>query len=115
MYKVICNSEVTQLQKTTSLRGKSKASKLYGKFSLVWSSTLGTDAFDEGDTGRTTIEEANIGYKFSLNETSSLDLSVGAQELKLGTGMLIANGGVSGFERGALKFGPRKAWEMTAV
>ena len=99
----------------TFFPGESKASKLYGKFSLVWSSTLGTDAFDEGDTGRTTIEEAHIGYNFRLNETSSLDLSAGAQELKLGTGMLISNGGVSGFERGALKFGPRKAWEMTAV
>ena len=29
--------------------------------------------------------------------------------------MLISNGGVSGFERGALKFGPRKAWEMAAI
>ncbi len=29
--------------------------------------------------------------------------------------MLISNGGSSGFERGALKFGPRKAWEMAAI
>jgi hypothetical protein len=29
--------------------------------------------------------------------------------------MLIANGGTSGFERGALKFGPRKAWEVAAI
>ena len=29
--------------------------------------------------------------------------------------MLIANGATSGFERGALKFGPRKAWEMAAI
>jgi len=29
--------------------------------------------------------------------------------------MLIANGGASGFERGALKFGPRKAWEQAAI
>lgn len=29
--------------------------------------------------------------------------------------MLIANGGSSGFERGALKFGPRKAWERAGV
>ena len=45
----------------------------------------------------------------------SYDLSLGARELTLGTGMLIANGATSGFERGALKFGPRKAWEMAAI
>ncbi|MDC7997998.1 alginate export family protein [Gilvibacter sediminis] len=90
-------------------------SKFYGRVSAVWSGTLGTDAFDEGDTGRFTLEESHIGYLFAINEHSSLDLSLGGRELKLGTGMLIANGGVSGFERGALKFGPRKAWEMSAI
>lgn len=29
--------------------------------------------------------------------------------------MLIANGATSGFERGALKFGPRKAWEAAVI
>jgi len=29
--------------------------------------------------------------------------------------MLVASGASIGFERGALKFGPRKAWEMAAV
>ena len=90
-------------------------SRLYGKVSAVWSSTLGTDAFDEGDTGRITLEESHLGYAFTIDEQSSIDLSVGGRELKLGTGMLIANGGVSGFERGSLKFGPRKAWEMAAI
>lgn len=90
-------------------------SKMYGKISAVASSTLGTDAFDEGNTGRITLEEAHLGFDFQLAEQTGLDLSIGAQELKLGTGMLVANGGVSGFERGALKFGPRKAWEMTGI
>jgi hypothetical protein len=45
----------------------------------------------------------------------SVDVSAGARELKLGTGMLFANGGSSGFERGALKFGPRKAWELAGI
>jgi len=40
---------------------------------------------------------------------------LGPRELNLGTGMLIASGGTSGFERGALKLGPRKAWEMAAI
>ncbi len=91
------------------------ASQLYSRISIVASSTLGTDAFDESNTGRVTLEEAHVGYLFPVSEHAVLDLSIGSKELKLGTGMLIANGGVSGFERGALKFGPRKAWEMAAI
>lgn len=90
-------------------------SRFYGKLSAVASSTLGTDAFAAENTGRVTLEEAHVGYVFTLSEESSLDVSVGSKELKLGTGMLIANGGISGFERGALKFGPRKAWEWSGI
>ncbi|MBL7472233.1 alginate export family protein [Robertkochia sediminum] len=90
-------------------------SKFYGRLSAVASSTLGTDAFAARNTGRVTLEEAHVGYWFDLDNNSSLDVSVGARELKLGTGMFIANGGISGFERGALKFGPRKAWEWSAI
>jgi hypothetical protein len=88
---------------------------LYGKISSVSSYTLGTDAFDAENTGRITLEEAHIGYKISFNESSQLDISFGSRELKLGTGMLIANGGSNGFERGALKLGPRKAWQIAAI
>ena len=56
-----------------------------------------------------TLEEAYIGFLSENPDGLSVDLSAGARELKLGTGMLFANGGSSGFERGALKFGPRKA------
>lgn len=88
---------------------------LYGKASAVASYTAGTDAYDFGDTGRVTLEEAYLGLRTETPEGVSADLSVGPRELKLGSGMLIANGGSSGFERGALKFGPRKAWEMAAI
>ena len=89
--------------------------KLYGKLSLVSSYTSGTDAFDEGDSGDTTLEEAYIALRGQFDSKLSYDLSLGPRELTLGTGMLIANGATSGFERGALKFGPRKAWEMAAI
>lgn len=89
--------------------------QFYGKATVVASYTSGTDAYDFGDTGRTTLEEAYLGYRTPLNEDLSFDLSFGRRELKLGTGMLISNGGSSGFERGALKFGPRKAWERAAI
>ena len=86
----------------------------YGKLSAVSSYTWGTDAFDTGDTGATTLEEAYLATRGEFG-SSSYDLSLGPRELTLGTGMLIANGATSGFERGALKFGPRKAWEMAAI
>lgn len=88
---------------------------LYGKISGVSSYTWGTDAFDQGDTGATTLEEGYIGFRQDLEKGSSYDLSVGPRELSLGTGMLISNGATSGFERGALKLGPRKAWEMAGI
>ncbi|MDF9304069.1 alginate export family protein [Tritonibacter mobilis] len=88
---------------------------LYGKFSGVASYTWGKDAFDYGDTGATTLEEAYIAIRGRLGPDATYDLSLGARELTLGTGMLIANGATSGFERGALKFGPRKAWEGAAI
>lgn len=90
-------------------------SVLYGKVSTVSSYTFGTDAYDFERIGRTTVEEAFLGFRTPSTETLSFDVSLGPRELKLGTGMLIANGGSSGFERGALKFGPRKAWEMAAI
>lgn len=88
---------------------------LYGKASLVASYTQGLDAYDEGDSGRITLEEGYVGIAKRFNALSELDFSVGPREFRAGTGMLLANGGSSGFERGALKFGPRKAWEMSAL
>lgn len=88
---------------------------IYGKGSFVASGTLGIDAYDTGNTGRVTLEEAYLGFLTKNNAGSSFDFSFGAREFKVGTGMLIANGGNSGFERGALKFGPRKAWKTSAI
>lgn len=88
---------------------------IYGMVSGVWSGTIGTDAYDKGDTSRVTLEEAYFGFRSDNPDGISVDLSAGARELKLGTGMLFANGGSSGFERGALKFGPRKAWELAGI
>jgi hypothetical protein len=89
--------------------------EFYGRISAVGSYTFGTDAFDTGDTGRWTLEESYAGIRFPTSENGSLDFSFGARELRLGTGMLISDGGSDGFERGALKFGPRRAWEMAAI
>lgn len=86
----------------------------YGGLSSVASMTIGTDAFDAGDTGRVTLEEGYLGWRYKADETT-FDLSVGPRAFKAGTGMLIEAGGSSGFSRGALKLGPRKAWGFAAL
>ncbi len=87
---------------------------LYGKLSAVASRTWGTDAFDATNGHATTLEEGYLGLR-TTKDPANVDLSLGPRELELGSGMLIANGGTSGFERGALKFGPRKAWKHAAI
>ncbi|MFL0587790.1 alginate export family protein [Sphingomonas olei] len=86
----------------------------YGKLSGVASRTWGTDAFDARNKGAVTLEEAYLGFR-TTNQPTTFDVSLGPRELQLGSGMLIANGGTSGFDRGALKFGPRKAWKQAAI
>ncbi|MEM6462257.1 MAG: alginate export family protein [Pseudomonadota bacterium] len=88
---------------------------LYGKVSIVASYTQNNDAYDFGDNGRVTLEEGYLGYFRQFNEAWEIDVSAGPREARFGTGMLIANGGSSGFDRGALKFGPRKAWDMAVL
>ena len=87
---------------------------LYGKLSGVASKTWGTDAFDARDQGAITLEEGYLGFR-TTGPGTNIDVSLGPRELQLGTGMLISNGGASGFGRGALKFGPRKAWKRAAI
>ncbi|MGR5546989.1 hypothetical protein ACP3VZ_18335 [Vibrio sp. PNB22_2_2] len=87
----------------------------FGKISAVGSYTAGTDAFDASNTGKVTPEELYLGYRTNFSSDWNLEVSLGPRILKLGTGMLIANGGSDGFERGALKFGPREAWEKAAI
>lgn len=89
--------------------------QVFGKVSAVASYTAGTDAFDRGNTGATTMEEYHLGLRGPLGADTRYEVSLGARELVLGTGMLVANGATSGFERGALKFGPRKAWERALI
>ena len=87
---------------------------IYGKISAVASRTWGTDAFDSRNQGDITLEEGYLGFRTGGSGTK-FDVSLGPRELVLGSGMLIANGALNGFERGALKFGPRKAWKQAAI
>ncbi|MCH2155825.1 MAG: hypothetical protein MK080_07470 [Opitutales bacterium] len=89
--------------------------QFFGKLSFVASYTAGTDAFDTGDTGRTTLEEGYLGIRAKTDSGLEIETTLGPQVLKIGNRMLITNGGSDGFTRGALKFGPREAWEMAGV
>lgn len=101
------------LSATRSLRPGLEA---YGALSVVASGTLGKDAFDAGNTGRATFEDAYAGLRVDIPDTAArLDLSAGAQRYSIGTGMLVSNGASNGFDRGALKLGPRKAFAMTGI
>ncbi|MES2052348.1 MAG: alginate export family protein [Pseudomonadota bacterium] len=98
---------------TRSLRPGLEA---YGALSMVGSGTLGRDAFDAGNTGRASLEDAYIGLRMDIpNSSARLDLSAGSQRYSIGTGMLVSNGASNGFDRGALKLGPRKAFAMTGI
>lgn len=83
---------------------------IYGKLSAVGVLNIGTDVYAIEDAKKIVLEDAYVGIR---NDT--VDLSFGSQPYQLGTGMLIADGGGDGFERGAIIFGPRRAWEMTAI
>ena len=81
----------------------------YGKLSAVSSYTAGTDAFDTGDTGATTLEEAYLAIRGDFGSGWSYDLSLGPRELILGIGLVIENGASFGFYLGSLKLVKIKA------
>jgi hypothetical protein len=56
---------------------------LYGKLWAVSSFIWGTDAFDTGTTGATTLEEAYLGIRGGLGADLSYDLSPGSRERTL--------------------------------
>lgn len=89
---------------------------LHGGLSVIGSVTSGRDVFDVRNKGRLGLEEAYLGLRFGEPGAPFwFNLSAGAQPYRIGSGMLIADGGADGFERGALIFGPRQAWAMTAL
>lgn len=89
---------------------------LYGGASLVAARTLGADIFDVRDKGRVLLENAYAGVKYRAPAGGFFaDFSAGPQPYRIGSGMLISDGSQDGFERGAVIFGPRAAWQMTGI
>jgi len=89
---------------------------IYSGVSAIGAYTWLEDVFLEGNTGAVLPEDYYGGLKLGdKSGPASLDISAGAQQYKIGSGMIIATGGGNGFERGAMIFSPRRAWEMTAL
>lgn len=82
--------------------------------SAVASQTIGRDIFDARDEGAVLLEDAFAGLTLKA-DGYEVDFSGGAQPFAIGSGMLVSDGAVDGFERGALIFGPRRAWAMTGI
>lgn len=88
----------------------------YGGLSAVGGKTFGRDIFASRNQGRLLLENGYAGLRLgATGQGLHVDVSAGAQPYRVGSGMLIADGSSDGFERGALIFGPRQAWAMTAL
>lgn len=83
--------------------------------SVVASQTLGRDVFDSRNESAVLLENAYATLDIGIADPVRLRVSGGAQPYRVGSGMLIADGAADGFERGALIFGPRQAFEATAL
>lgn len=88
---------------------------LYAGVSYVGSGNLGEDVFEQGNRGQWAVEDAYLGTKIFLEDESTLDVSYGRQQYKIGSGMLISVGAMNGFERGATTTFARRAWEEAGI
>jgi len=132
-----------ELSATPSLTGVLNLpndNKLYGGFSYVYSSTIGHDPsgytqdnvdmyFQETDytvlgsynnyRNKNMTEELYLGWKSGnlLNnpEQTTVDLSGGRQNYKLGSGFLLHYGADNGGDRGASWLNPRAAFNNTVI
>jgi hypothetical protein len=96
---------------------------LFGKLSAVYTNTFDEDAsgltIGANDTHDLSIEQGHIGWKkgdlFSGLEDDVFSLSIGRQDYVIGTGLLIADGGGDGGDRGGWYLGMRKAFKNSAI
>lgn len=95
----------------------------FGKLSTVYTNTISDDAsgltIGEDDTHLFHVEQGHIGWKksdlFSGLEDDTFSISTGRQDYTIGTGLLIADGGGDGGDRGGWYIGMRKAFKNTLI
>lgn len=96
---------------------------LFGKLSVVYTGTFSDDAsgltIGANDTYHIDTEQGHIGWKigdlFSGLEDDVFSISIGRQDYVIGTGLLIADGGGDGGNRGGWYLGMRKAFKRSAI
>jgi hypothetical protein len=90
---------------------------LYGGFSYLESSTIGTDNSGSPNAWYGLPEELYAGVRLThlFGGRLTLDASYGQQDYINGGGMLLANGATNGFGRGAAYLGPRDAWRQAGL
>lgn len=89
---------------------------LYAGLAAAATGNLGRDIFDQGNSGRVSLENAFGGVRLGAEESDYvLDLSGGQQPYRLGSGFLIDLGAQNGNQRGAGLVSPRRSWEYTGI
>lgn len=95
----------------------------YGKLSAVYTDTFSDDAsgltIGLDDTEELTLEQGHIGWRtsdlFTGLEDDTFSISIGRQDYVIGSGLLVADGGGDGAERGGWYLGMRKAFRTSAI
>ena len=95
---------------------------VYGQLSGVYTATDSDDASGltiDSDADDFNTEQGHLGWKtdnvFDGLENDSFSISGGRQDYKIGTGMLIADGGSDGGHYGGWYLGMRKAFKGTVI
>jgi hypothetical protein len=95
----------------------------FGKLSAVYTNTFSDDAsgltIGLDDTDEITLEQGHVGWRmsdlFPGLEEDTFSISIGRQDYVIGSGLLIADGGGDGGERGGWYLGMRKAFRTSAI
>jgi len=98
-------------------------STFFAELSGVYSATASDDASGltivESDSDQASTEQAHVGWRYddplSSLEEDTFTLSVGRQDYLIGTGMLIADGGSDGGDKGGWYLSMRKAFQESVI
>ncbi|HKX56026.1 MAG TPA: hypothetical protein VJN01_07995, partial [Xanthomonadales bacterium] len=98
-------------------------STFFAEFSGLYTATGGEDASGVNtggdDSDQADVEQAHIGWRysdpFSGLEEDTFTLSVGRQDYRIGTGLLVVDGGSDGGENGGWYLGMRKAFQESVI
>ncbi len=93
---------------------------VFGQVSGVYTATFSDDASGltiDSDSDDAQLEQGHLGWKTGelFGEGYTTSFSVGRQDYKIGSGMLIADGGSDGGEFGGWYLGMRKAFMESAI